>query len=290
MTAEGHPWELPISESELTALNRDLDQAHRESLPLMFARAQDLSEQVTDASRQEAIRSSARRAFLMGTGGTFVALALAACGNGAKSVSATAQTPTESPTGAESESPSASASESATASPSASAVGYTGELRAAALSAALENQAVGAYQAALTAAQGGKFGKVPPALQTFMKTAMSQHTDHAKAWNSVLQSAGKPLVTGIPLKNQQSVTDSVNKATDAQQLARVALKLENEATQTYVAAESQLSDKHAIGIAASIAPVEAMHAAILHFIIGEYPVPDSFISTDLAASQSDLTI
>jgi Ferritin-like domain len=280
MTADRHPGQMPISESELTALTRDLDESHGEMIPLMFTRAQDLSVRLADASRQESIRTSARRAFLMGAGGALVTLALAACGNTAKTVSATPETPTDSETPPASES----------ASPSVSAGVYTGDLRTVALATALENQAVGAYQAALTAAQGGKLGKVPPAVETFMKTAMSQHTDHAKAWNSALQGAGKPPITNTPLKNQKSVMDAVSSATDVGGVARLALKLENEATQSYLAAMSSVSDKHAIDIAASIAPVEAMHATILHFILGEYPVPGTFISTDMAASPSDLTI
>jgi hypothetical protein len=125
---------------------------------------------------------------------------------------------------------------------------------------------------------------------TFAKTAMAQHADHAKAWNAVLQSAGKPTITGTPLNSQQAVADALNKATGIGEVAKLALKLENGATQTYVSAASTVSNKQAVDIAASIAPVEAMHAAILHFILGEYPVPSDTIATDMAAKPSDLTV
>ncbi|MGI8333784.1 ferritin-like domain-containing protein [Actinomadura scrupuli] len=276
-----------MSESELAALTRELDDAHRETIPVMFARAHDLSEELADTSPRSPGTVSARRAFLVGAGGAFVTLALAACGNRARLVSATPESPVDSESPMESESP--SASESASASPSASAGAYTGELKIVALAAALENQAAGAYQSVLSASQSGKLGKVPPAAATFAKTAMSQHTDHAKAWNAVLQSAGKPTITGTPLKNQQSLAEDLNKATDFGEAAKLALKLEDGATQTYVSVASKVANKRAIDIAASIAPVEAMHAAILHFMLGEYPVPDGTIGTDKAANPNDLT-
>src|SRR5258708_19517599 len=93
MTADRHPWEMPISESELTSLTRDLDESHRETMPLMFARARDLSEQLTHGSPQDPVTTSARRAFLMGAGGAFITLALAACGNNPTSFTATAPDP-----------------------------------------------------------------------------------------------------------------------------------------------------------------------------------------------------
>ncbi|SEM18247.1 hypothetical protein [Streptacidiphilus jiangxiensis] len=45
-----------------------------------------------------------------------------------------------------------------------------------------------------------------------------------------------------------------------------------------------------IATAATIAPVEAMHAAILNYVLGQYPVPDDFLGVDKAASPSLLTV
>ena len=45
-----------------------------------------------------------------------------------------------------------------------------------------------------------------------------------------------------------------------------------------------------IETAATIAPVEAMHAAILNFVLGQYPVPDDFLPTDKAANPALLTV
>ena len=73
-------------------------------------------------------------------------------------------------------------------------------------------------------------------------------------------------------------------------VAKLALGLENQAAQTYLFAEFNVASPGGISTAASIAPVEAMHAAILQFVLGQYPVPDSFLGTTMAASPSQLTV
>ncbi|MEO5873492.1 MAG: hypothetical protein ABIS86_11155, partial [Streptosporangiaceae bacterium] len=73
MTAGRRTWEMPISEGQLTSLTRELDEAHRESIPQMNARALDLAEELRDTP------SAGRRRFLLGAGGAAMALGLAAC-------------------------------------------------------------------------------------------------------------------------------------------------------------------------------------------------------------------
>ena len=73
--------------------------------------------------------------------------------------------------------------------------GLTGDLAVAAVAASLENLAVFAYDAGLTAATAGKLGAVPPAVATFATTVKGQHQQHADAWNAVLKSHGKAAVT-----------------------------------------------------------------------------------------------
>jgi hypothetical protein len=71
-------------------------------------------------------------------------------------------------------------------------------------------------------------------------------------------------------------------------LAKLALGLENVAAATYLnGIQNALQDTGAIKVAASIQPVEMQHAAILNFVLGEYPVPDSFSKTDGARTPSD---
>jgi len=266
-------WQLPISESSLTKMTRDLDEAHREAVPVMRARAAEFSEELADTGIAQ--RPLGRRGFLVGGMGVGAALALAACSS--------------SSSGSASSGSSAAAGTSGSASAS-SASKYTGDLKVVALATALENQAVGAYQAALTAATAGKLGTVPPAVATFVQTAMSQHQDHAKAWNAVLSGAGVPTITGVPLSNQAATLQALGAVTTVGGVANLALELENQAAQTYLFAAGNVSSAGGISTAASIAPVEAMHAAILQFVLGEYPVPDDFLGTSKAASASLLTV
>ncbi|SCD65717.1 Ferritin-like domain-containing protein [Streptomyces sp. DvalAA-14] len=123
-----------------------------------------------------------------------------------------------------------------------------------------------------------------------MTTAMAQHTDHAKAWNAVLTAAGKPAITNVPLSSQPQVTAAVKKATNVGDVAKLALQLEDQAAQTYLFATSTIKSPTGIETAATIAPVEAMHASILHFVLGQYPVPDTFLPTNKAASPTLLTV
>lgn len=274
-------WEPAISEQQLTRLTRDMEQAHYDTLPAMRAAAVDLAEEQREkagtggtADRHGPVADASRRRFLLGAGGLAAAFALAAC-----SSSDDKKTSATSSTGAVGGSPSASKSSQ-----------YTGDLQVVALATALENQAVGAYRAALDAAKAGKLGTVPPAVATFVQTAMAQHADHAKAWNAVLTGAGKPAISDVPLSNQPATLKALGAAKDVGAVAKLALQLEDQAAQTYLFATYNVTSPAGIATAATIAPVEAMHAAILQFVLGEYPVPDNFLATTLAASPSTLTV
>ncbi|HEX5117757.1 MAG TPA: ferritin-like domain-containing protein [Pseudonocardiaceae bacterium] len=255
-------WDLPISENELAGLTRDLDEAHRETIPTMYAKAGEFAEQIAEQAGASPIL--ARRRFLLGAAGAAgLALAVAACGgNGG----------------------------SGTAAAPSSASPYAGDFKVVALATALENQAIGAYTAALRAATAGRLGAVPPAVGTFAKTAMAQHADHAMAWNAVLASAGRKPITGVPLSGQPAVRQALGSVTSVGDVAKLALRLENQAAQTYLFAEFNVTSSGGISTAASIAPVEAMHAAILRFVLGEYPAPDDFLATIMAANPSQLTV
>ena len=54
-------------------------------------------------------------------------------------------------------------------------------------------------------------------------------------------------------------------------MAKLALALENAAAETYTFAAINAKDIGGIMTAAAIQPVETMHAAILSFVLGEYP-------------------
>lgn len=276
---ERRGWELPISEDQLIRLTGDMEEAHRATLSVMRASAADLTEQIkargpdedeasADGPAQGVAAGSGRRGFLLGAGGVGAASLLAACSG-------------ESPS---SRSPADRAGEIA------HTVTYPGDLKIVALSVALENQAVGTYTSTLAAAEAGRLGTVPAAMTSFVTKAMAQHVDHAQVWNAVLTGAGKPAVTGVPLSDQKEITTTLSKATSAADAAGLALQLEEQAAQTYLMATYSVKSASGIETAATIAPVEAMHASILHFILGQYPVPDAFLRVDKAARPSLLTV
>lgn len=259
-----HNNEMAISEAELDSMTRELDMLHKETFGGVRKTLEEFS---ANMAGLVANRSTARRSFLMGLGGVAVVGGVAACSSSG---------------GGSSKSSSSSAGGSGSGT-------YTGDLKVVALAAALENLAVTAYQGALTKAGKGQLGTVPPAVATFVQTAMKQHQDHADAWNGVLAKAKLPTISGAPLSITKDQVAMLNAAKSIPDVAKLALNLENVAAETYTFATTGVKDAGGIMTAATIQPVEAMHAAILSFVLGEYPVPMSFIGTDKAVSPSILT-
>jgi outer membrane murein-binding lipoprotein Lpp len=260
---------MQISERELQQLTGDMDDMHHDLMPAMHERAAEWAE--LDRELRVGISSisghvSSRRHFLVGSGAAVLGgLLLAACGNDKKKPPASGATTT-----------------------AAAGTGkLTGDLAVAAVAAALENLAVGTYQAGIDAATAGSLGAVPPAVATFATTAQKHHEDHAAAWNSVLTGAGKEAVTGVDLTVKADVDQAFAAVKDVGALARLALSLENTAAATYLSGIAVLGDTGAIQVAASIQPVEMQHAAILNFVLGNYPVPDPFAKTALARTPDD---
>lgn len=243
-----------LSDGELLAMTRDLDALHRDqAMPAMRSAVGEWVESLKEARRGAAQRAASRRTFLLGGAGLGASAAvLAACGSSSKT-----STP-----------PTTMGDPSST---SGSSMALTGDLAVAAMAASLENLGVYAYKAGISAAQAGKLGTVPPAVVTFAQTAMSQHQDHAQAWNAALTAAGKPAVTATDPALTPTVNTDFGKVTNASQLASLALYIENIAGQTYQNAIPSLSASSSVAVAATIQPVEMQHAAILYFVLGQYP-------------------
>jgi hypothetical protein len=165
-----------------------------------------------------------------------------------------------------------------------------GDLAVAAVAASLENLAVYAYNAGITAALAGKLGAVPPAVKEFAVTVKGQHTQHAAAWNGVLKSAGKAKVTVTNPSLTPTVQADFAKVTDITGLAQLALTLETVAAQTYQAETSMLKSPAAIGLSSSIQPVEMQHIAILYYVLGEYPGSQSSAGTPLAFNPTTMAV
>lgn len=247
--------EMQISEAELRAMTAHMVDMHEATYPVMRSSMTDLGASLREKGAAIGGAVASRRGFL--TGGTALAggLLLSACSS-------------KSGTGATA---SAAPSEAGT-----SAAG--GDMAALATNASLENLAVFAYGAALKAAPMGKFGKtVPAAVAEFATVAMKQHQDHADAFNAALKSAGGTAYT----KPDPALTPTVLKMFGAVHsvpaLAMLAITLENTAAATYIQQMGTLTSPEALAAVATIAPVERQHAAILSFVLGDYPVPDAFV-------------
>jgi hypothetical protein len=264
--------QIAISEAELVAMTNDLDDAHHETLPSMrdsLAEWSESNDDIRAGITRLVSTPSSRRAFLFGGGAVLGGVALVGSGMGSGLAAAATRS-------------------SAMGVPTAtSAQKLSGDLAVVALAASLENLAVGTYQAAIDAVTQGKLTGVPDAVVTFAMTAQSQHKDHAAAWNGVLTGAGKKAVSGVDLTVKKSVDKAFAAVKDVPGLATLALDLENVAAATYLAAIDVVKDPAGIKTAASIEPVELQHAAILNFLLGQYPVPDSFSKRSSARPVSD---
>jgi hypothetical protein len=239
-------------EFELATLTAELDELHNDvGMPAMEEAA-------------GAMRSTSRRTFLLGAGAAVAGgAALAAVGGGGLPALAGASTRRLS---------------TAAFPPK----GLTGDLAVAAVAASLENLAVFAYTAGLSAATAGKLGTVPPAVATFATTVKGQHQQHANAWNAVLKSHGKAAVTVTNPTLTPTVQADFAKVTDITGLAELALTLETIAAQTYQAETAKLKSSAAIGLSSSIQPVEMQHIAILYYVLGKYPGAQTAAGTPLA--------
>ncbi len=241
------------SEHELQAHTDELDELHHDvGMPAM-------------AEALGGMRGSSRRTFLLGAGAAVASGAALAVGSGVVPTLAAASTRRVSPVKA-----------------SFPPAGLTGDLAVAAVAASLENLAVYAYTAGLSAATAGKLGTVPPAVATFATTVKGQHQQHADAWNAVLKSHGKAPVTVTNPMLTPTVQSDFAKVTDIAGLAQLALTLETIAAQTYQVETSKLKSTAAIQLSSSIQPVEMQHIAILYYVLGMYPGAQTSSGTPLA--------
>jgi hypothetical protein len=258
---------IPVTEAEVVAMTSDLRDAHQDTFPALQASFDAWTRSAGDEPEQQSgfsRRSFLTRSGLLAAGGLLVASGGAAA---ASTIPRVAGSPTMRP------------SVLASAAPL--------DVRVAALAASLENLAVSTYASALSAATAGKLGTVPSAVATFVKTAMAQHKDHAAAWNAVVTSGGYKSITAPNAAIAVTVKAAFAKVTNIAGVAALALTLEDAAAATYLEAVGVLSGKQAIETAATIQPVEMQHAAILHFVLGQYPVPQAFSVTAGAATLAD---
>lgn len=219
-----------------------------------------------------------RRGFLAIGGALSAAALLAACGSDGDSAG-----DTSAPLGSQTTTTKAGSDETTTTAAGGD-MSPEQDLKLGAFAASLEVLAVNTYGAALDAAQKGALGDVPPAVATFVTTAQKQHQAQLDKWNEVLTAAGEDEVTEPPKELEASVNAEFAKVSDVAGAAKLARDLEQIAAATYLSVIPMLATTDAIGLAASIQPIDMQHVAILNFALGEYPVPDTFATTDKAVA------
>ena len=260
---------LQISEAELRAMTKHMNEMHAETFPVLHEALGDFGSSLRGKIRDFGRHSASRRGFLIGSGVTLGTAFVAACSTGKDSPKAAAGGNSSASSGA------------AAGSSSASGSSMGKDIAALSTNASLENLAVFAYMSALAEAPKGKFGPtVPPAVAEFAKHAMMQHKDHAAAFNAALKNAGAKEFTDPNPALAPTVIKLFGAVKDVPGLANLALTLENTAGATYVKQMGTLTNPDALKAVATIAPVERQHAAILNFVLGNYPVPDTFVKLD----------
>jgi len=161
-----------------------------------------------------------------------------------------------------------------------------GDLQMVALAASLENLAVGLYGQAQHALASGRIGP-SPAVAALAQSVQDQHGDHANSWNALLTMAGKPKVTGPDPILKPDFDKAFAQVANMGSLLGLMLMLERTLAATQLQALGTVQDPGTIRAAGVIYPVEMQHAAMLRFLLGQYPVPDAFAQLDLARPATD---
>jgi len=131
--------------------------------------------------------------------------------------------------------------------------------------ASLENLAVAVYTNPTAQQLVGATGN--PVLVAFVTKTVEQHTDHARAFNAAAMAlAGKGQVNIDKVVYETVVTPALSRITGPTGVLELAITLEDAAAQTYVKFAGDARDERALGPLASIAPVEAQHAAVLRTV------------------------
>ena len=113
---------------------------------------------------------------------------------------------------------------------------------------------------------------------------LAQRVQPADAWNRILAAAGRKKNTTTDRTRTRTVNEKFSEVTSVTELGQLALLLESIAAETCQAQVAKLTSTTAVSVAASIQPVEMQHAAILYYVLGEYPGIQDTKGTPLAFS------
>ncbi|MBJ7609826.1 MAG: ferritin-like domain-containing protein [Candidatus Dormibacteraeota bacterium] len=129
--------------------------------------------------------------------------------------------------------------------------------------ASLENLAIAVYSNALTLAPSIN-GTDNPFVAKFLAMTLKQHADHLQAFNSAAQSLGGQPQTDLDHTMYSTVvTPALGSLKRPADVIDLVLMVEHITAQTYAKFAAAVGEVAALKPLASIAPVEAQHAAVL---------------------------
>lgn len=156
------------------------------------------------------------------------------------------------------------------------------ELAVVTTAAKLEYLAADTYRKSHEALDAGTVGPVPAAVAHYVRVAHDQHQAAEDRWNRVRTDSHHEAVNEPPEGLPDKVENMFSAAKRWQDLAELALLVEQTVADTYLEALPSLRSKDLIALAGSLQVIDQQHQATLYFVLGRYPVPDVFQQTDYA--------
>lgn len=156
------------------------------------------------------------------------------------------------------------------------------DLAAATHLAGLEVVAAHTYEIAADAVKSRLLGVVPFGVNEYIATGIAHHWAHLKAWNELLTKAGRATVTAPDDEFKPRIDARLTEVNDLPKALYLMEMLEDTLSQTYLKAIGRLRSERAIRTAAAIQVVDQQHLAIIRYIVGQYPIPDTFQPTNRA--------
>ncbi len=158
------------------------------------------------------------------------------------------------------------------------------DLDALEFAASLEVVAEAAYRKALSDLTAGRLGEIPAAGSELFQSAATQHGQCLAAINDLLEGAGRTATAEGDTDFESSVvTPALTAARGWPEIASLARTVETALSATYLRSiHSTLQSPVALRLAGGIQATAQKRVAILNFMLGEYPVPDTFQKTDQA--------
>lgn len=161
------------------------------------------------------------------------------------------------------------------------------DLDAIELMAQLEVVARDAYREGAAASDAGRFGAMPAAGVEFLKSAAEQHADALEALNALLRRNARATVAEAhPEFEKVNVGPPLAEVKVWPQMASLARNVEVALAATALeTVHSTLQSPDALRLIGGLQATSQKRVAVLNFLMGEFPSPDTFQKTDAAVAR-----